>query len=76
MADLIFVKVAPIPDAVKEIMVPLNSTVAAAISKANVNASNYDNIRMNGEPVNMSDIVIPGAVILLTPRIRGGRDNI
>ena len=76
MADLIFVKVAPIPDKVQEFMMPVGSTVAAAISKANVNASNYDNIRMNAEPANMSDIIVPGAVIVLTPRIRGGKDNI
>jgi hypothetical protein len=76
MADLIFVKVAPIPDTVREIMIPSGSTVAAAISKAQVNSSNYDAIHMNNNPANMSDIVPAGAVIVLTPRIRGGYDNI
>jgi hypothetical protein len=76
MADLIFVKVAPVPDAVKEIMIPADSTVAFAINYAKINASNYDAIHMNGEPAKMSDYVVPGAVIVLTPRIRGGKDNI
>jgi hypothetical protein len=76
MADLIFVKIAPVGSNVIEIMAPKDSTVEAAIKIAKIDPSNYDAIHMNGSQTNLSATVPPGAVILLTPRIRGGKDNI
>ena len=71
-----FVKVAPVGSEVKEVMIPENSTVAVALTHAKIDSSNYDSIHMNGSPASLGDAVTAGSVIVLTPRIRGGKDNI
>lgn len=75
MAELILVKVAPIGRAVTEVMIPLNSTVDAALTaarNAGVRVDGYDDLRKNGKPANSRDLVNDKDIITLIPAIRGG----
>jgi hypothetical protein len=75
MAELILVKVAPLTKAVTEVMIPMGSTVQAALSAAAANGAKvdgYDDLRRNGKVVTIYDIVNNGDIITLIPSIRAG----
>jgi hypothetical protein len=75
MADMILVKIAPLGNAVTEVLIPAGSTVQAALNAAKatgVKVDGYDDLRKNGKTVSPSDIVLPKDIITLVPSIRGG----
>lgn len=75
MAEMILVKVAPLGNAVVEVLIPLNSTVADAISaaiRAGAKIDRYDGLTKNGKSVTVRDTVLNGDIIVLTPSIKGG----
>lgn len=66
------VKVLCLGRSAKEIEVPENTTVEAAIQQAGFPKDSSYTRHLNGSPCFDSDIVVDGAVLTLVPQVKGG----
>jgi len=66
------VKVLCLGRSAKEIEIPENMTVEAAIQQAGFPKDSSYTRHLNGSPCFDSDIVVDGAVLTLVPQVKGG----
>jgi len=68
----ILVKVAAMGELVKEVALSSEATIQEALEAANFETEDAEDIRMNGNEVNLEDTVEDNAVITLVPQVDGG----
>jgi len=70
--DEIFVKVARSGGEVKEVLLNSDRTVQDALNAADLEATDSDRIRVEGQPAELDDELKEGDVVTLSGKIEGG----
>ena len=66
------VKVARVGGAVQSFLVEEGATVEAVLAMADVDAGQYDRIRVNGETAELDDVVEADDLVTLSGKVKGG----